>query len=131
MLCRGSFHIAPTQLIITLDNAYNPWYYPLRWVSRRGSAPFRLGYTAPLRGLKRKLLALGLEVLDSETLIHNPRLVSSALFTGLRKSLGRFADLPIRSLLWLFALGDHLPTRWISGCFIAVRAAKPAATNSS
>ncbi|MDA1312461.1 MAG: hypothetical protein O2968_03910 [Acidobacteria bacterium] len=40
-------------------------------------------------------------------------------------ALGQFADFPIRALLWLFALGDHLPTRWISGCFIAVRAAKP------
>jgi SAM-dependent methyltransferase len=116
------------ELIITLDNAYNPWYYPLRWVSRRGSAPFPLGYTAPLGELKRQLQALGLAIVDSETLIHNPRLVSSGIFTGLRMALGRFADFPIRALLWLFALGDHLPTRWISGCFIAVRAAKADAT---
>jgi len=113
------------ELIITLDNAYNPWYYPLRWVSRRRSAPFKLGYTASIRELKVRLQALGLEIVDAETLIHNPRLVSSAIFTGLRKLLGRFADGPIRGLLWFFALGDRLPTRWISGCFVGVRARKP------
>lgn len=84
-----------------------------------------MGYTAPLGELKRQLQTLGLEIIDFETLIHNPRLISSAIFTGLRMALGQFADFPIRALLWLFALGDHLPTRWISGCFIAVRAAKP------
>jgi len=113
------------ELIITLDNAYNPWYYPLRWASQRRSAPFPLGYTASLRELRARLGALGLEVIGTDTLIHNPRLVSSALFTGLRRALGRFADGPIKAVLWFFALGDHLPTRWISGCFIAVRARKP------
>jgi len=112
------------ELIITLDNAYNPWYYPLRWVSQRRSAPFPLGYTASLRELRARLTELGLEIIDTETLIHNPRLVSSALFTALRFVLGRFADLPIKALLWFFALGDYLPTRWISGCFIAVRTRK-------
>jgi ubiquinone/menaquinone biosynthesis C-methylase UbiE len=112
-------------LIITLDNAYNPTYYLLRWASRLRSAPFKLGYTASVRELTRQLQSLGVRVEASDTLIHNPRLISSALYTGVRRVLGRFADGPIRALLWGFALLDRLPTRWITGCFIAVWVVKP------
>ena len=114
-------------LIITLDNAYNPTYYPLRWVSRLRSSPFPLGYTPTLGGLEALLAHLGLEVTRREYLIHNPRLFSSAIFVALRRLLGSWADRPIAGLLWLFALLDRLPSRWITGCFVAVRAEKPIA----
>ena len=114
-------------MIVSLDNAYNPSYYLLRWVSRRRGSPFRLGYTASVRRLTERLRSLGLDVNAQETLIHNPRLFSSALFTGVRLLLGRYADPPIRTMLRLFGLLDSLPTRWITGCFIAVRAIKPRA----
>ena len=112
------------RMIVSLDNAYNPFYYLLRWASQRRNAPFRLGYTASVRRLAVSLQSLGLKVDARETLIHNPRLFSSALFTGTRRLLGRHADLPIRAMLGLFGLLDVLPTRWITGCFIAVRAVK-------
>ncbi len=118
------------RMIISLDNAYNPLYYPLRWASQRRSAPFGLGYTVSVRGLTESLQSLGLEVDARETLIHNPRLLSSALFTGTRRLLGRHADPPIRTMLRMFALLDALPTRWITGCFIAVRAIKPQTAES-
>jgi len=35
-------------LVITLDNPQNPLYALLRWASRRGWTPFRLGYTPSL-----------------------------------------------------------------------------------
>ena len=113
------------RMIVSLDNAYNPFYYLLRWVSQRRGAPFRLGYTASLKRLTASLQSLGLEVDAQETLIHNPRLFSSALFTVTRRLLGRRADLPIRAMLSMFGVLDALPTRWITGCFIAVRAVKP------
>ena len=77
-----------------------------------------------MKGLSATLRSLGFEVDARETLIHNPRLLSSLLFTATRRLLGRYADLPIRAMLSLFGLLDVLPTRWITGCFIAVRAVK-------
>ncbi len=110
-------------LILTLDNPLNPLYWPLRWLSIAG--PFRLGYT-PLPGLLRKQLAwMGLDVVGSATLLHNPRVVSTLLFLGVRKIMGRKGDKVIRALLNFFALFEHLPTRGFTCCFNGVIARKP------
>lgn len=114
-------------LIVTLDNVRNPLYPLLRWVSRRGRAPFQMGYTTSETGLVRSLEQAGLEVTDTGTLIHNPRLLSTLLFLGLRRLLGKHADAPIRALLKLFASLERLPlTRRFTACFVAARARKPA-----
>lgn len=111
--------------IVTLDNLHNPLYALLRMASRRGWAPFRLGYTASQSGLVRHLQEAGLEVIATERLIHNPRLISTLLFLGLRRLLGQRADPPIRGLLKLFAALEHLPTRRFTACFVAACARKP------
>jgi hypothetical protein len=59
-------------------------------------------------------------------LIHNPRLVSTALFMALRRTLGRRADGPIRFLLGSFERLGRLPTREYTACFVAVCGRKPA-----
>jgi SAM-dependent methyltransferase len=112
-------------LIITLDNPLNPFYRLLRGVCRLRYAPFPLGYTTSLSGLARTLEKLGLEVVAKGTLIHNPRLISTMAFLGLRRLLGRHADRPIRGLLKLFARLERLPTRAITACFVAACARKP------
>lgn len=111
--------------IVTLDNLHNPLYALLRMASRRGWAPFRLGYTASQSGLLRHLQEAGLEVIAAERLIHNPRLISTLVFLGLRRLLGRQADPPIRGLLKLFATLERLPTRRFTACFVAACARKP------
>lgn len=113
-------------LILTLDNPSNPLYWPLRLLSRTRMAPFPLGYTPSLQGLKGALAASGFEVERTEWLLHNPRLISTALFLCCRKFLGRRADAPIAWLLALFALLGRLPTRRWTACFQAVAARKPA-----
>jgi SAM-dependent methyltransferase len=113
--------------IVTTDNPQNPLYAPLRWASRRGWAPFVLGYTASLSGLARHLEQAGLETVATDTLIHNPRLISTVLFLALRRLLGRRADAPIRTLLKVFAALGGLPTRRFSACFVAACGRKPAA----
>ncbi|MEO7649451.1 MAG: class I SAM-dependent methyltransferase [Bryobacteraceae bacterium] len=92
------------QIIVTMDNPFNPLYWPLRWLSRLPNAPFPLGYITSLKGLLRSLTECGLAVTAAEPLIYNPRLVSTALFLALRKTLGTQADAPIRFLLRVFAL---------------------------
>ena len=61
---------------------------PIRWVSGQAAEPD----------------------LASGTLIHNPRLISTLLFLGLRWLLGPHADALIRSTFRLFAVLDRLPT---------------------
>jgi SAM-dependent methyltransferase len=112
-------------LVITVDNPSNPLYGLLRWASRRDWLPFRLGYTAPLSRLVRCLEDAGLQVTAEDTLIHNPRMISTLLFRGLRLVLGRHADAPIRLLLACFATLGRLPTRRFTACFVAARACKP------
>ena len=114
-------------LVITLDNPWNPLYGLFRWSSRRGWLPFRMGYTVALPGLRRCLERAGLEVTATAGIIHNPRMVSTALFRALRLLLGRHADPPIGALLAAFGALDRLPTRRFTACFVAACARKPEA----
>lgn len=111
--------------IITMDNGENPLYWLLRWTSRRGWTPFRLGQTVSLKELAALLGRTGLEVASTDVLIHNPRLVSTGVFLLLRRLLGRFADGPIRGLLTVFSWLDRLPTRRWTACFVAACGRKP------
>ena len=113
------------QLIVTADNPVNPLYWPLRWLSRIGGAPFPLGYTPTAGGLVRRLRESGLEVTATACLIHNPRGISTLLFLALRRSLGARADRPVQALLRMFARLGRLPTRGITACFVAASARKP------
>ena len=107
-------------LILTLDNPLNPLYWPLRWLSPAG--PFRLGYTPLPSELRRQLDAARLEVVDSASLIHNPRVISTLLFLAIRRVLGQRADPVIRAMLHCFAALGRLPTRRFTCCFYAVAA---------
>lgn len=113
------------RLILTLDNIWNPLYFPLKWVSRLPFSPFPLGYAPGRTQLKKIMKEKGLRILGSDCLVHNPRMVSTLLFLSLRRALGRRADRVIAALLRIFALADKLPTRFFTACFIAVIAEKP------
>lgn len=113
-------------LVVTMDNLENPLYRPLRWASRRGWVPFRLGYTVTMRQLNRALEELGLEVAGNAWLLHNPRVISTVLCLALRRLLGRRADAPVRFLLATFSLLGRLPTRRWTACFVAACARVPA-----
>lgn len=111
-------------LLISLDNPRNPSYHLLRWMSRRGWTPYRLGRTVSLSLLQQMLIDRGFRIEGSRYLIHNPRGVSTLCFLALRKALGRFASAPIRGLLGGFAVLGRLPSRPLTGCFLAVSAIK-------
>ena len=112
-------------LVVTLDNPSNPLYYVMRWMSRCRWFPFPLGRTASREQLNAWLQQAGLEVSANEWLIHNPRMLSTALFMVLRRLPVRLADSSIRALLGLFALSGRLPTRRFTACFLAALARKP------
>lgn len=119
------------RLILTLDNSRNPIYWALRLMSRLGWLPFHLGVTVSRARMIGMLEQVGLEVLDSRMLIHNPRLLSTALFLGLRRLFGSRADGLIAGLLRLFATLERLPTREFTACFSAACARKPFPTQGA
>ena len=112
-------------LILTLDNPSNPLYHPLKWFSRSRMAPFRLGYSPSLPTLRADLAEAGLRVEAEDWLVHNPRLLSTALFLVLRRLLGPQANAPIAALLRAFDRLGRIPTRRWTACFQAVAAWKP------
>jgi SAM-dependent methyltransferase len=115
-------------LLISLDNPRNPLYHLLRWLSRRGWTPYLLGQTLSLRSLTGMLSERGFRIEGTRYLIHNPRGISTALFLGLRKLFGRFASAPIHGLLGVCALLGVLPSRSLTGCFLAVSAIRQPAS---
>ncbi len=115
-------------LIVTLDNPGNPLYRPLRWASRRGWVPFPLGYTASMSELNRLLTGLGLEVVGNDWLLHNPRMISTLFWLGLRKLFGKKADRAIPAILTLLDKLGQLPTRRWTACFVAACARRPASS---
>jgi SAM-dependent methyltransferase len=112
-------------LLITLDNPLNPLYHLLRAVTRGGLSPFKLGCTLSKSGLNDSLRDRGMEVLGNDWLIHNPRLVSTAMFKVLRAVLRSRADVPISTLLKWFSALERLPSRHLTACFVAACARKP------
>jgi SAM-dependent methyltransferase len=115
------------RIIVTLDNPWNPLYWLLRVMSRVRATPFSLGCTLSAPKLVETLKDCGLEIERTGTLLHNPRVVSTILFLALRRCLGERADAPVRGLLRIFALGERLPTRWLTACFVTACARKPVA----
>lgn len=114
------------RLLLTMDNPVNPTYQLLRVVCALPGAPFTLGYTPSKGRLGADLEAAGLRCSGWEPLLHNPRLFSTLLYMALRKTFGKNGDGAIRFALEGFdRLGD-LPTRWLTCCFNAVCAEKPA-----
>lgn len=111
-------------LIVTVDNPDNPLYPLLARYSRSSHAPFRLGHTYSAASLRRALESLGCTVVAEDCLIHNPRMISTALFLGVRRVFGNRGAGLIRLLLALFAAAGRLPTRRFTACFIAACAVK-------
>jgi SAM-dependent methyltransferase len=116
-------------LLVTLDNPHNLLFLILRAAVPWAGLSYRLGKTLPLSKLLQILHRAGLESQSNCWLLHNPRFLSTLLFLTLRRLLARRADPAIRWLLGAFSRFEHLPTRALTGVFIAVCARKPAAVH--
>jgi len=106
-------------LLVTLDNPQNPLYLLFRPSLGWWRLAPRLGRTASQRKLVSMMETVGLQVLTTDWLIHNPRFVSTLLFLGVRRLCGRRADRVICGLLRAFQGLDRLPTRAYSAVFVA------------
>jgi SAM-dependent methyltransferase len=99
-------------LVVTLDNPLNPVValrnaLPFGFLRRIGLAPYPFGATCSHRRLATMLGRSGFELTDAEAIMHVPRILAAVF--------------PLRRLLSFERL-SRLPTRYITGQFVAARA---------
>lgn len=119
------------QLLLTLDNLANPAIalrnaLPFPLLHRVGILPYYVGATYRPGPLRRTLAGLGMEVAEITAVMHSPRVLAVAAAGLLERRAKR--GVQRRFLRWLMAcegLG-RLPTRFLTGYFIAVRAVRGA-----
>jgi len=118
------------RLVITLDNPLNPAVavrnrLPFRWTSRAGLTPYRVGATCGARQLAWLLADAGLDVLESTAIMHCPRVVAVAVARAV-ESVGRpDARAGYLRLMLHFERLQALPSRFVTGHFVAATARKP------
>jgi SAM-dependent methyltransferase len=116
--------------IVTLDNLTNPIIalravLPFRLLHVLRIVPYKVGWTCGLRRLRRIVSRAGLEVIDTSVIVHCPRVLAVAVAA----LLGRSGNAKLKQA-FLHALGAMerlrgLPTRFVTGHFVAVLAVKP------
>ena len=117
-------------LVLTLDNPHNPliWlrnHLPYRLLHRLRLVPYFVGRTWSRSKARRHLEALGLEVTDQTAVAHVPRAPAIWLDSlSQRLEADRIGRLLLRAYL-AFERLELLPTRYLTGYYIALRVRKP------
>ena len=117
------------QLILTLDNLANPVValrnaLPFDWLKRLRIVPYYVGVTCGPRGLQCLLGESNWELRDMDTILHCPRFLVVRLSQVLARRAG--PESQRRFLAWLtrFEGLARLPTRYLTGYFLAARAVR-------
>jgi SAM-dependent methyltransferase len=115
-------------LVLTLDNPLNPLValrnaLPFRWLHAVRLVPYYTGATCAPRPLRELLRRHGLEPGEQSSILHCPRAPAVAL-AGLLERSGGFGAGRYLTALSRFERLAALPTRYLTGYFIAVRAVK-------
>lgn len=117
------------QLLLTLDNLANPCValrnlLPFRLLKRLRIVPYYVGATFGPHRLKRVLRQLNFEVIEVNGLMHCPRV----LCVVVARLLERYATAETQKRFLRFLLTfEHLsrvPTRYLTGQFVAVKAVR-------
>ena len=117
------------ELVITLDNPTNPIirirnFLPFQWVNRIGLVPYYVGATYSAAQLSERLSRLGMEVVESSVILHFPRVLAVPL-TRIAHKLGTGMQRWLLSVFRWFECLERLPTRKLTGHFVAVLARRP------
>lgn len=117
------------QLIITLDNLYNPVIalralLPFRLMNRLSIVPYYVGVTLSLSQLRRTLAGLGFDVTEVTAVMHCPRVFAVLLAKIFYKYAGVETRRQFLGILTAFERMADLPVRFLTGHFIAIRAVK-------
>lgn len=116
-------------LLITLDNPSNPIVLfrnlaPYRLLKLLGIIPFYMGVTLSKSQLIRMLESSGFEVDESTAIVHSPRIL--AIWTGriLNRTGNRKVKQYVSRVLEVCERLEKLPTRYLSGYYVAALATK-------
>jgi SAM-dependent methyltransferase len=115
-------------LVLTLDNPGNPLIWlrngPLSRVVRRlGIVPYQVGATLHRRRLAAVVRAAGFEIRQMTAVLHCPRAIAVAL-AGPVSLLGAKGRAPFLRMLRACDVLERLPTRWLTGHYLAVHAVR-------
>ena len=111
-------------LIITMDNKSNFTEPLFRIWILLGLSPFFIGKTYSIKELKRALDRVGLRVMDTTAIMHNPRFCTKIIITLLRRIAPQRFDGLIRKTLDFFDSLERRRTRYLTAQFIAAKAVK-------
>ena len=111
-------------LVVTLDNPHNLTEPLFRFWLSLGRGPYFIGKTLSLRSLQRVMREEGLEVTHSTAIIHNPRFFAKAGMRLLRRIRPPHYEVLARQTLRAHDAMEHLPTRLLTGQFVAARGVK-------
>ncbi len=117
------------QVIITMDNLANPIIalrnaIPFRFLRCLNLTPYYVGATYGPRGLCGQLKQAGFRVIQTDAVLHCPRLVAVSASFLLERIGSRGLQRAFLRGLSCFELLRHLPTRFLTGYYVAVHAAK-------
>jgi SAM-dependent methyltransferase len=117
------------QLLLTLDNLANPLValrnaLPFRLLQRLRIVSYYVGATYGPRRIRRILPQVGFEVLEIGAVLHCPRFLAVACAGVLERYTTREIHKRFLCLLLAFERLSQWPTRFLTGCFVVVRAEK-------
>ena len=122
--------LAPNgRLLLTMDNLANPAVWlrnalPFTWLNRLGVLPYYVGATCGPRRLKRYLKQAGFDIIETTAILHCPRVVAVALARYLNRRLNKETQRRFLGFISAFERLERWPTRYLTGYFVAVLAAK-------
>jgi len=117
------------RLIITLDNPVNPFIalrriIPFGVLNRLGIVPYYVGATLNPRQLKKNLEKTGFTVTRTEAIMHCPRVFAVALSRLFERHASPAVRRRFLGVLTSFERLSALPTRYITGHFVAADAVR-------
>lgn len=116
-------------LVITMDNPANPVIRLrngplLPWLRRGGIVPYQVGIALAPRALATSVRDAGFEVTESTAVMHCPRAMAVGFSTIIDRGPQACRRAFVRALMSCEAL-ECLPTRWLTGHYIAIRGIVP------
>lgn len=116
------------RLVLTLDNPGNPLIWlrngPLsRILPRLGIVPYQVGATLSRRPLADALLGAGFEIRQMTAALHCPRVLAVGVAPVVGR-LGHTARETFLRALGCFEALEWMPTRWITGHYLAAHAVR-------
>jgi ubiquinone/menaquinone biosynthesis C-methylase UbiE len=114
------------QMILTLDNLSNPIILlrnclPFPLLKRLKIVPYYVGVTLGPHRLQHLLEEIGFKVLEVDAIMHCPRVLAVAIARWMERYASPKAQRCFLRFLMAFETLSCLPTRFLTGYFIAVK----------